>query len=538
MYRYLKDGLPLTLSMLLLTVAVGAAVWFLTGIYQSRVLEEELTETLEQRFNQAAMQQRVRFDQYVKSFNPGVRLYANNIKLEQYVQRSNWTKGDAGLIKHRDVPEWGPSMSSMRQFIMPRYMLLIDRWGDVREIYHSRYPLPPEELVDISPLVLELSIGQSYLTIFGDALYLIASEHVTDGQGDVTASLLIASPVDRQFMHESQGVFLDSSIIGLVRDDDNSVFVSSSPDRVAIGTDIASLSEDYLITDAAYFDSGSADIIIRFFSLTSTKALQEQISKLVAVERKVSMFSAVIFIASFSMIMLWVATRIRKLSRNVIRFSNEIDIPVPEVSYRDELKELGNRFRLLANAVHTEKSALEHQASHDSLTDIPNRSFFEQELERAINNSNRDADRFALLICDLNKFKQVNDTFGHQVGDEVIKIASDRLTSCLREEDIVARMGGDEFALILKNVGPEQVESVAKKIIAYFGAPVSVEGHGLDVGISIGASIYPQDGAGADSLMRHADIAMYRAKQASDHFAFFSGNASDKGRTRQHKHLH
>ena len=534
MFRYLKDGLPLTLSMLLLTVTMGAAVWYVTDIYQSNMLEGELTEKLKQRFNQAALQQRVRFDQYVKAFNPGVRLYANNIKLEQYVQRANWSRGEPGLIKHRDVPEWGPGMSAMRQFVMPRYMLLIDRWGEVREIYHSRHPLPPKELIDISPLVLELSIGQSYLTVFGKNLYLVASEHITDDNGNVEATLLIASPVDKHFMRASQGVFLDDSIIGLVRDSDNSIFVSSSPESVANGTDIATLSEDYLITDAAYFDSGSADIIIRFFSLTSTKALQAQISMLVAVDRKVSTISAVIFITSFSLLMLWVAARIRKLSRKVIQFSNEIDIPVPAVSHRDELKELGNRFKLLADAVHTEKSALEHQASHDPLTDIPNRSFFEQELDRAMHNSSRDTDRFALLICDLNKFKQVNDTFGHQIGDEVIKIAGRRLISCLREYDVVARMGGDEFALILKDVGPEEVESVAKKIITHFSTPADVEGHRLDVGISIGASIYPRDGEDADSLMRHADIAMYRAKQGSDHFAFFSGKDGSKER----KHLH
>jgi diguanylate cyclase (GGDEF)-like protein len=521
MFQYVTDRFSLTLSMLLLTVTVGAGVWLVTDHYQSNLLHSEMTETLKQRFNENAMQQRVRFDQYVKSFNPGVRLYAKNIQLKRYVREASWKQGQEGLVKHQDVPEWAPSLSSMRQFVRPRYMLLIDEWGKVREIYHYKYPLPPRELVAVSPLVLELSIGQSYLTFFNDNLYLIASEHVTDEEGNHNATLLIASPIDQQFMLDSQGVFQDGSIIGLVRDDDNHVFVSSAPDKVATGTDIESLTKDYLVTDASYFDSGSADIIIRFFSLTSTRSLNEQIAKLVSIDRKVSMLSAIIFIASFSMIMLWITARIRKLSKKVVKFSNDIDLSLPDSSYKNELRELDNRFRLLANAVQSEKSALEYQASHDSLTDIPNRNYFEISLTKAINHSDREADRFALLICDLNKFKQVNDTYGHQVGDEVIKIASKRLVSCLRDNDIVARMGGDEFAVILKGVGVKEVETVASKIITHFQVPATVNDHRLEIGISIGASLYPVDGDDVDTLMNKADVAMYQAKHSQASFAFY-----------------
>jgi diguanylate cyclase (GGDEF)-like protein len=534
MFRFITDRVSLTLSMLILTMTVGAGVWYVTDLYQSNLLSTDLTRQLRQQFNEDALQQRIRFDQYVKSYNPGVRLYAKNSQLKYYVQNAHWVKGQSGLVKYQDVPQWAPSIPSMRQFVMPRYMLLIDKWGKVREIYHYRYPLPPKELIEVSPLVLELSIGQSYLTFFGGKLYLIASEHVSDMDGKEEAVLMIASPVDRQFMIDSQGVFQSSSIIGLVRDDDNLVYVSSAPETIASGTDIQSLNRDYLVTEASFFDSGSADIIIRFFSLTSTKALQQQIDKLMAIDRKVSMTSSIIFITSFSLIMLWITAKIRGLSKKVVSFSNDIKLPVSDVSYNNELRELDNRFRLLANAVQTEKSALEHQAMHDSLTDIPNRSCFDITLNRAITHGDRGADRFALLVCDLNKFKQVNDNYGHQVGDEVIRIASRRLVSCLRENDFVARMGGDEFAVILKDVGHDEVAIVANKIINYFKKAATVDGHRHDVGISIGAALYPRDGDDADTLMKHADIAMYRAKQGDTSFAFYNSRLMQSAS----RHLH
>ena len=119
-----------------------------------------------------------------------------------------------------------------------------------------------------------------------------------------------------------------------------------------------------------------------------------------------------------------------------------------------------------------------------------------------------------LMLLDLDRFKAVNDTFGHDMGDELLKAVSERLKACVREVDTVARMGGDEFTIILEGVSSEQnILVVAKRIAESIGTAFELKGHHIFVGISIGITIYPHDDHPVDELLKHADTAMYRAKQ-------------------------
>ena len=163
-------------------------------------------------------------------------------------------------------------------------------------------------------------------------------------------------------------------------------------------------------------------------------------------------------------------------------------------------------------------------AHYDSLTDIPNRALFRDRLEHAILLAEREGSSFSLLFIDLNGFKQVNDSFGHDVGDEIIKICAQRLASCLRRSDLVARMGGDEFILLLQNTDNNRdVALIAEKVIQVLSQPAQVKGYELVVGCSIGIAIYPQAGRDAETLLKHADMAMYRAKQESEsNYRFFT----------------
>jgi diguanylate cyclase (GGDEF)-like protein len=119
-----------------------------------------------------------------------------------------------------------------------------------------------------------------------------------------------------------------------------------------------------------------------------------------------------------------------------------------------------------------------------------------------------------LMLLDLDRFKTVNDTFGHDMGDELLKAVTERLKVCVREVDTVARMGGDEFTIILEGVSSEQnILVVAKRITESIAAPFELKGHHISVGVSIGITIYPHDDHPVDELLKHADTAMYRAKQ-------------------------
>jgi diguanylate cyclase (GGDEF)-like protein len=153
-------------------------------------------------------------------------------------------------------------------------------------------------------------------------------------------------------------------------------------------------------------------------------------------------------------------------------------------------------------------------AHHDGLTDLPNRLLFQDRLGQALEQARRNRQTLAVLFLDLDRFKTINDTLGHAVGDELLVHAAARLRGCVRASDTVARVGGDEFTVLLPEIARvEDVTTVAGKILEAFATPVVVRGHELAVTASIGASLYPNDGEDAETLLKNADAAMYRAKE-------------------------
>jgi diguanylate cyclase (GGDEF)-like protein/PAS domain S-box-containing protein len=167
---------------------------------------------------------------------------------------------------------------------------------------------------------------------------------------------------------------------------------------------------------------------------------------------------------------------------------------------------------------------IHHLADHDVLTGLPNRALLHDRMHQAIALAHRDRRRVAILFVDLDYFKNINDSLGHHVGDEVLKLAAIRLQQCLREGDSVARLGGDEFVLILPLDGDGgDVARVARKVLTILTQPFHVEENELHLSGSIGISVYPDDGTDVDTLMRAADTAMYHAKDMGrGRFHFFT----------------
>jgi diguanylate cyclase (GGDEF)-like protein/PAS domain S-box-containing protein len=156
---------------------------------------------------------------------------------------------------------------------------------------------------------------------------------------------------------------------------------------------------------------------------------------------------------------------------------------------------------------------IEHLAYHDGLTGLPNRKCLQDHMALALAQSQRAGSRLAVLFLDLDRFKLVNDSMGHGVGDEVLRQVGARLRGCVRAGDTVARVGGDEFVLLLADVESDHVAPLARKILEAVSAPLVASGHRFSMTTSVGISLYPEDGADADALLRNADIALYRAKE-------------------------
>ncbi|MBU2668490.1 sensor domain-containing diguanylate cyclase [Actinoplanes bogorensis] len=159
---------------------------------------------------------------------------------------------------------------------------------------------------------------------------------------------------------------------------------------------------------------------------------------------------------------------------------------------------------------------LSHQAFHDSLTGLPNRTHLIEQAERAVREAGASRNRVALMMLDLNGFKQVNDTAGHQAGDELLEQVAKRLLGAVREHDVVARLGGDEFAILLTRDPDENVASeVAMRICERLRLPFRIDDRNLTVGGSVGIALYPDDAGDYEALMKGADEAMYEAKRAT-----------------------
>jgi len=165
--------------------------------------------------------------------------------------------------------------------------------------------------------------------------------------------------------------------------------------------------------------------------------------------------------------------------------------------------------------------ALEHQALHDALTDLPNRTLLHERLQQAIREGRRNDKKLALLMMDLDRFKEINDTLGHHFGDLLLMQVSRRLLEVLRGSDTVARLGGDEFAVLAVVSDEEDAVGVADKIREIIDKEFVVEDHILSIGISIGIAMFPRDGDDVNTLIQKADVAMYMAKQTNSGYALY-----------------
>jgi diguanylate cyclase (GGDEF)-like protein len=202
-------------------------------------------------------------------------------------------------------------------------------------------------------------------------------------------------------------------------------------------------------------------------------------------------------------------------------------------AFNDEDKELtlslANAIALIIDnsqkmeALEREQRHLTHTALHDPLTKLPNRALLYDRLIQALNHANRNHTRLTLLFCDLDGFKSINDTLGHQAGDHVLRTIAERLASCIRVNDTVARIGGDEFIFVLSEPeSDEQTATVAQKILDTISQPISFAEHDIVLFGSIGIATYPLDGEETESLMKNADDAMYTSKKRGKNNYFFA----------------
>ncbi len=192
------------------------------------------------------------------------------------------------------------------------------------------------------------------------------------------------------------------------------------------------------------------------------------------------------------------------------------------------------RHRRLLRAQEDERLAREEQvryrAYHDALTDLPNRVSFAEHLEEAVRRAKRARWPLAVMFLDADQFKRVNDSLGHEAGDQLLRVLAARISASVRETDLLFRMGGDEFTVLLEDVrGPEEAASVAQRILEAMREPLQLQHHELTVSVSIGIAMYPKDDDSGERLVQSADTAMYRAKELGrNRYAFFTPEMNER----------
>lgn len=201
------------------------------------------------------------------------------------------------------------------------------------------------------------------------------------------------------------------------------------------------------------------------------------------------------------------------LSLSVMRDQN--GHPIGLIGYLNDITERKNAEKLI-----------HHLAYYDALTGLPNRTLLTRTVDQALQDARHDNMHGCVMFIDLNRFKPINDTLGHVAGDMLLVEVAIRLRRALREQDVVARLGADEFAVALFGIDKDSPGFVAQKLLALFDEPFFIDGHELRVGASIGVSLYPEDATDTETLLRLADIAMYRAKQGGENneggYAYYS----------------
>jgi len=212
---------------------------------------------------------------------------------------------------------------------------------------------------------------------------------------------------------------------------------------------------------------------------------------------------------------------LNRLTESAARIRNGDYSDKLDLEGTDEIRALADSFNHMREGIAAHEREILRLAYEDRLTGLPNRALFNDRLQQAVHAARRNGAPLTVMMMDLDRFKHINDTLGHAIGDDVLREVGTRLRAALRESDTVARLGGDEFAALLPTGNEERIVEVVRKVLRCMEQPIDCNGQSLDVGASIGIACFPDHGDTPGTLIRHADIAMYLAKAANSEYAFY-----------------
>ena len=514
----MSKNISLSIKMILITVLVGTLIWLILNNIQTNQFATLFHTQLHERFVKNAEDDRYRFDHTVKSLYRSVRLLSQHEPLKHYVDDLPHQFSVSELLTHRRPPTWLPAISILRDMVPFHFAMLLDHRMNTREIFKSVNAAIPDRLLHPTRHLLELGQQQTYLTQIDGKPYLLASAQIDSSHKNTEPYyLVLATPVNAAFLLHTQGGSNHGNIIAILDGGNERVLISSKPELISTGMSAANIRRSYLVTNTAFFDYGASDMLIRFVSMTPTDEVQA-LTHTIGLR---GIIAAIAFMIPFTIIMYRITHRIELLNKRINVFIHGMKLDINDSNQGDQIDRLEAKFIALSEQIIEETDLLEYQAMHDGLTGLPNRNMFYNHLDMSLNEAIRGKQTLAVMILDLDKFKEINDSLGHYIGDEVLKIVAKRFLHNMRTTDTIARYGGDEFAVVLPNIDQSRVTHIARKLVELVNRPINTNGFNIDVGTSIGIAMYPQDARDKHSLLQHADHAMYDAKRSRSGYKFY-----------------
>lgn len=331
-------------------------------------------------------------------------------------------------------------------------------------------------VVSLADDIDRLSIFMDYVLLSGEILFV----EMENRQGEVirpteSTSITRDDYIEDDYIgHHDDGIYFISMPLSIRVNGENSYVIKLGFDEAVVLDKLATVNKRSIIILSIY--SASILLLMGFFTKIITRPLR--------------------------LLSHW--------SRDVAK--GEADYKVKNSTSIREVDQLSHDLEKMRRSLVELAERMHYKAMHDALTGLPNRTLNDDRLNLAVTRAGRENTNFAVLLLDLDRFKDINDTLGHGIGDEVLRIVANRLNTEIRDSDTVSRIGGDEFCAIIDGVERVVAENIALKLANVIEPPFEVNGHTLQVGTSIGIAVYPQDGITPELLIQHADVAMYEAK--------------------------
>ena len=367
--RAWRHRVPLTLKMVGITIVTGLIVWLVLDYALTAKLRSIFHAQLTERLGRYAMEDRLSFDRYVKTFQESVKLFIMQIKFSEYVESREWKSDDTYQIKyHRQSPAWFPGRSVLRTFAQPRYALLLDAYGRTREVYRSRQDTLPLSLLEPSNLLIEKSQEQSFMTSMDNVPYIVSTEVYFDSGNRIKAILLLVSPVDDEFLNASLSATQEGHLVALLTpEEEPRILTSSDLEELPAGTLLNSLHDRYLITGKEFFDYGSSELQIKFVSFVSLDEVNMLTASVISRARQERAVLALTFILTSVLMMYWITRSIHQITERIKEFSRTtLGMKPQELPGGDQLQILKERFQSLTEEVVKAREIIKQQAEEQT----------------------------------------------------------------------------------------------------------------------------------------------------------------------------